>query len=138
MALVRQNSCFESDPAVESVANEDLVGQASYTLIFWHYYYCDNKNNVNEFNAIVKWYSLEFVDECHDNNTDVSLSVCLSVCLFICLSVCLSVCMSVCVSVCVVQGNGGHTQLYLDRLFKSLESFYHPSNNGRWNVRSRS
>jgi len=45
----------------------------------------------------------------------------------------MSVCLSVCL--CVVQGDGGHTQLYLDRLFKSLESFYHPSNNGRWNVR---
>jgi len=34
----------------------------------------------------------------------------------------------------VPQGDGGNTQLYMDRLFKALESFYHPSNNGRWNV----
>jgi hypothetical protein len=33
-----------------------------------------------------------------------------------------------------VQGGGSSTQSHLNKLFKSLESFYHPSNYGRWNV----
>ena len=37
-----------------------------------------------------------------------------------------------------MQGAGSSVQDHLNKLFKALESFYHPSNYGRWNVRVKS
>lgn len=33
-----------------------------------------------------------------------------------------------------LQGNNSCAQDHIDKLFKTLKTFYHPSNTGRWNV----